>query len=36
MAVLCYGTPIALGLNELVTRDKVPCLTPGFGIAQAG
>ncbi len=36
VAVLCYGTPIALGLNELVTRDKVPCLTPGFGIAQAG
>ena len=23
VAVLCYGTPIAVGLNELVTRDKI-------------
>ena len=36
VALLCYGTPIALGLNDAITRDKVPCLTPGFGIAQAG
>ena len=36
VAILCYGTPIALGLNDQITRDKVPCLTPGFGIAQAG
>jgi branched-chain amino acid transport system substrate-binding protein len=36
VAVLCQGTPIASALNESVTRDKVPCLTPGFGIAGAG
>jgi branched-chain amino acid transport system substrate-binding protein len=36
VAILCYGTPIAVGLNELITQDKTPCLTPGFGIAQAG
>jgi branched-chain amino acid transport system substrate-binding protein len=36
VAILCYGTPIALGLNEQITRDEKPCLTPGFGIAQAG
>ena len=35
VAILCYGTPIAVGLNESITRDKIPCLTPGFGIAQA-
>ena len=36
VAVLCQGTPIASALNEAVTRDEVPCLTPGFGIAGAG
>lgn len=35
VAIFCYGTPIAVGLNEAITRDKIPCLTPGFGIAQA-
>ena len=36
VAVLCQGTPIASALNEAVTQDEVPCLTPGFGISGAG
>ena len=36
VAVFCFGTAVALALNEAVNRDEVPCLTPGFGIAQAG
>src|SRR5579862_7146525 len=36
VTVLCFGTAVALALNDAVTRDQVPCLTPGFGIAKAG
>jgi branched-chain amino acid transport system substrate-binding protein len=36
VAVFCFGTAVALALNDAVNRDEVPCLTPGFGIAQAG
>jgi branched-chain amino acid transport system substrate-binding protein len=36
VAIVCYGTPIAAALDQLVEKDKIPCLTPGFGIAQAG
>ena len=35
VALVCGGTPIALALNERITADKIPCLTPGFGIAEA-
>ena len=35
VALICGGTPLALALNERITADKVPCLTPGFGIAEA-
>jgi branched-chain amino acid transport system substrate-binding protein len=36
VAVFCFGTAVALALDDAVNRDEVPCLTPGFGIAQAG
>ena len=36
VAVFCFGTAVALALNDAVNRDEVPCLTPGFGIAEAG
>jgi len=36
VAVFCFGTAVALALNDAVNRDEIPCLTPGFGIAQAG
>jgi branched-chain amino acid transport system substrate-binding protein len=36
VGVLCFGTAVAIALNENVNRDEIPCLTPGFGIAQAG
>ncbi len=36
VAVFCFGTAVALALDESVNRDEIPCLTPGFGIAQAG
>jgi branched-chain amino acid transport system substrate-binding protein len=35
VALICGGTPIALALNDRITADKIPCLTPGFGIAEA-
>jgi branched-chain amino acid transport system substrate-binding protein len=35
VAVVCYGTPIALALVEQTAQDEVPCLTPGFGVASA-
>lgn len=35
VAVICYGTPIALALVEATTQAQVPCLTPGFGVASA-
>ncbi len=35
VALLCGGTPIAIALNDRITNDKVPCVTPGFGIAEA-
>jgi branched-chain amino acid transport system substrate-binding protein len=36
VAVLCFGTAVAIALNDSVNKDEIPCLTPGFGIAQAG
>ena len=35
VAIVCGGTPIALALNDRITADKIPCVTPGFGIAEA-
>lgn len=35
VALLCGGTPIAIALNERITTDRIPCVTPGFGIAEA-
>jgi branched-chain amino acid transport system substrate-binding protein len=35
VAVVCYGTPIALALVEQTAQDQVACLTPGFGVASA-
>ncbi len=33
--ILTYGTPIAAALSDRCNADKIPCLTPGFGIAAA-
>lgn len=35
VAIVCYGTPIALALVEASAQSKVPCITPGFGVASA-
>lgn len=35
VAMFCGGTPLALALNDRITADKIPCVTPGFGIAEA-
>jgi branched-chain amino acid transport system substrate-binding protein len=35
VVIVCGGTPIALALNDRITADKIPCVTPGFGIAEA-
>jgi len=35
VALVCGGTPIAIALNERINNDKIPCITPGFGIAEA-
>jgi branched-chain amino acid transport system substrate-binding protein len=35
VALLCGGTPITIALNDRITNDKIPCVTPGFGIAEA-
>jgi branched-chain amino acid transport system substrate-binding protein len=35
VAIFCGGTPLALALNDRITADKIPCVTPGFGIAEA-
>jgi branched-chain amino acid transport system substrate-binding protein len=35
VALFCGGTPIAIALNDRITNDKIPCVTPGFGIAEA-
>jgi branched-chain amino acid transport system substrate-binding protein len=32
---LAYGTPIVAALSDRCNADKIPCLTPGFGIAAA-
>jgi branched-chain amino acid transport system substrate-binding protein len=32
---ICGGTPLTLALNDRITTDKIPCVTPGFGIAEA-
>jgi branched-chain amino acid transport system substrate-binding protein len=35
VAIFCGGTPLALALNDRISADKIPCVTPGFGIAEA-
>ncbi|MPY92144.1 MAG: ABC transporter substrate-binding protein [Acidimicrobiia bacterium] len=35
VAIVCFGTPIALALVEASAQSQVPCLTPGFGVASA-
>ena len=35
VAAFCGGTPLALALNDRITADKIPCVTPGFGIGEA-
>jgi len=35
VGIFCGGTPLALALNDRITADKIPCVTPGFGIAEA-
>lgn len=35
VAIVCFGTPIALALVETSAQSEVPCVTPGFGVAAA-